>query len=214
MMRFSFPILFLLSLLFCLALPAAAEDNLRPGVDYIELSPPRSVRVAADKIEIREFFNYSCPHCNRLQGHFSKWLAEHGGDDIVVVHQPVIFQRYNGHFARVYYTLQGLKLDKEFSPKVYDAIHTKRQLLNSRGRFLSWLEEEGVDYDKAEKMYDSFSVHSLTERADVIADDYGVQGTPQIAVNGKYIINPGLSRSYPGMMDILTILVERERNAR
>lgn len=196
-----------------LPLSATAEDNLQAGVDYIELQPPQPVRVPAGKIEVREFFNYSCPHCFRLQGHLSKWIAEHSADDVVFIHQPLVFARYNGHFASVYYTLQGLKKDKELHDKVYDAIHVQRNLINSKGRFLDWLEEQGIDRAKAEKMYDSFTVKSRTARADTIAGDYGINSTPQMSVSGKYIISPGISRSYEAMMDTLTTLVERERQA-
>ena len=203
---------FLLGAVFCLAAPAAA-DGLRAGIDYIELVPPRPVRVEAGKIEVREFFNFSCPHCFRLQGPFAKWQAEHAGEDVVIVHQPLVFARYNGHFARVYYTLSGLKLSGELHAKVYDAIHVQRELINSRGRFLDWLVEQGAARDRAAAMYDSFTVNSLAVRAESIAAEYGIDSTPQIAINGKYIINPALSRSYERLMDTLTALVERERQA-
>lgn len=198
--------------LVALAVPAVA-DGLRAGVDYIELQPPRPVRVEAGKIEVREFFNYACPHCFRMQGYFTKWQAEHAGEDVVVVHQPLIFARYNGHFARVYYTLSGLNLADSLHAKVYDTIHVQRELINSEGRFLDWLEEQGVARDNAEAMYDSFTVNSLATRAETIAADYGINSTPQISINGKYVINPALSRSYEQLMETLTALVERERRA-
>lgn len=195
-----------------MGLPAAA-DNLRAGVDYIELSPPQPVRVPPGKIEVREFFNYSCPHCFRLQGHLAKWRAQHEGGDVVLIHQPLVFARYNGHFARAYYTLQGLEAEDELHSKVYDAIHRQGQLLNSRGRFLDWLQEQGIDGGKAASMYDSFTVSSRAARAETMAGDYGIDSTPQIAVNGRYVINPALSRSYERLMQTLTTLVERERQA-
>lgn len=207
--------LLLTALLCLLTLPTHAAGNLTAGTDYIELSPPRPIRVPAGKIEVREFFNYSCPHCFRLQGHLAKWLAQNQQDDIVLVHQPVVFQRYNGHFARVYYTIQALKLEKELHSEVYDALHVQRQLINSKGRFLDWLEEDHqIDRDRAEKVYDSFTVQTRARLANDIAADFGVDSTPQLAVNGKYIINPGLSRSYENLMTHLTELVEHERQAR
>lgn len=205
-----------LSLLFVLfALPGAAvavaADNYKAGVDYIELNPPLPVRVPDGKVEVIEFFNFSCPHCFRLQGHLAKWRAKHLKDDVVFVHQPLVFQRFKGHFARVYYTIEGLKREKDLLPQVYQALHVDGVLLNSRGRFLGWLEEQGVDGDRAEQMYDSFTVKSRTARAGTIALDYDVNSTPQMAVGGKYVLSPRLSRSYDRMLDTLTALIERER---
>lgn len=199
-----------------LALPtatAAAADNLQAGRDYIVLNPAQPTRVSPGKIEIVEFFNFSCPHCHRLQGHLNKWRADNAAEDIALVHQPVVFQRYNGHFARVYYTLEGLDIADEFIPKIYTAIHTERQLLNSRGRFLDWLEDQGIDRDRADKMYDSFTVVSRAKRAADVALDYGISSTPHLAINGKYVIGPSLSRSYETMLETLSTLIDRERAA-
>ena len=199
------------TLLFCFFTLPAWADELQPGRDYIELNPPQPVRVADGIIEVREFFNYSCPHCFRLQGHLAKWQTDNTADDIELVHQPLIFARYNGHFARVYFTLEALKLDKTLHSKVYTSIHVDRQLLNSKGRFIDWLEEQGADSAKAEKIYDSFSVNTRTARAETMAGDYGIQSTPQLAINGKYVVNPSVSGSYEKMMETLTQLIERER---
>ena len=100
---------------------AAPEENAPPpvpraGVNYIALEPPQPTRVAAGKIEVIEFLNFSCPHCFRMQGPFAKWRADNkeGLHDVVVVRHPVVFQRYNGHFARLFYTMEALDLGEEF----------------------------------------------------------------------------------------------------
>ena len=52
---------------------------------------------------------------------------------------------------------------KEYYGKMFAAIHRNRKLLNSKGRFINWLEEEaGADSDTAEKVYDSFTVSTKT----------------------------------------------------
>ena len=73
---------------------AAIADETAPkepqaGGDYILVEPPQPMRVAAGKLEIREFFNFSCPHCFRLQGPFSRWRNESDLSDIVIIHQPL-----------------------------------------------------------------------------------------------------------------------------
>ena len=75
-----------------------------------------------------------------------------------LLHHPVIFQRFEGHFAKVYYTLEALQIADEFSPMVYQTIHRDRRMteVNSEGRFLDWLEENGVDRAKAKAVYNSF----------------------------------------------------------
>ena len=197
---------------------AAPEENAPPpvpraGVNYIALEPPQPTRVAAGKIEVIEFLNFSCPHCFRMQGPFAKWRADNkeGLHDVVVVRHPVVFQRYNGHFARLFYTMEALDLGEEFLGKVFNAIHRQRKLLNSRGRALDWLEEEGVDRAKAEAAYDSFGVNVKVRRAEGALESYGVSGTPQFVVAGKYRLEPGVSGSQQRMLALMGELIKIER---
>lgn len=207
----------LFAALFAVAAPAAA-DTLRAGEDYIALDPPQPERVESGKIEVIEFFNFSCPHCFRLQKPFREWQKglEESGDfaDIAIVHQPVVFQRAGGHYARIFYTLDALGIAAEFAPKVYRAMHSERKLINSESRFLNWLEDEGVDRARAEKVFNSFSVSSKTRRADSLVQEYGVNSTPQIGIAGKYIVNASLAGSYEKMLQTATALIERERKLR
>ena len=60
---------------------ASAQESFSPvaGRDYILIDPPQPTRVGAGKIEVLEFFNYSCPHCFRFQGPFARWRDSRGG---------------------------------------------------------------------------------------------------------------------------------------
>ena len=206
-LRFFLPLLFLMA--------TAAGEEFKANVDYIVLDPPQPVRVEKGKVEVREFFNFSCPHCFRLQSPLRRWLNGQEGDDIALRHNPVVFQRFEGHFARVYHTLEALQIADEFSPKIYQTIHRDRQItaVNNESRFLDWLEENGIDRAKAKAVYHSFSVTSKVNTSGVVASNYGVDGTPQMSVAGKYLVNPSISRSYERMVETVAWLVERERAA-
>ncbi len=193
---------------------AGAQLSPREGADYIALSPPQPVRVSEDKIEVLEFFNFSCPHCFRLQGIMARWKRDNDLSDVTLLHQPVIFRSYAGHYARVFYTLEGLDRVDELYGGVFRAIHRDKKLLNSQSRFVDWLEENGADEDQADKIYESFSVGTKVARAQRITEAYGVNSTPQIAIAGKYLLTPSVSGSLERMMDIAAALVKRERKER
>jgi thiol:disulfide interchange protein DsbA len=200
--------------------PALAQSDEEPfepraGRDYRELDAPLPVRVPANKIEVMEFFNFSCPHCFRLQRHLLKWEEEQAAaGDVAVVRQPVVFERWRGHYARVYYVISALGEEKNYARDVYNAIHRERELINSKSRFLDWIEEKGESRDKTEAIYDSFAVATRAARAETMAADYGIDSTPNIAVAGKYVVSPAMSGSFEGMIKTVDALVERERKAR
>ena len=194
--------------------PAAAQtaDNLVAGRDYIAIDPPLPVRAPKGKVEILEFFNFSCPHCFRLQGPLAKWKKTHAAD-IALIHQPVIFQSSGGHWARVLHTLEALGVVGTHYSKVYDAVHRERRLINSKGRFADWLNDIGLDGNRAESIYDSFSINAKIKRDERMMREYGVNSTPQIAVAGKYLLTTGLSGSFENMLNTAALLIAREKAA-
>lgn len=199
------------------AAPAAAQsapDTLRADIDYTVLDPPLPTRAPEGKIEVLEFFNFSCPHCFRMQSVMAQWEKtnkENEITDVALVRQPVVFQSAGGHYARVFHTLESLGIADSLFRKVFNTIHQKRILINSSGRLAAWLDEQKLDGERAAKIYDSFSVNAKLNRDARITEEYGVTSTPHVAVAGKYLISPGGAGSLNRMMEIATLLVERER---
>ncbi|MGU9952266.1 MAG: thiol:disulfide interchange protein DsbA/DsbL [Gammaproteobacteria bacterium WSBS_2016_MAG_OTU1] len=186
-------------------------DDLVAGRDYILLNPPQAVRAPKGKIELLEFFNFSCPHCYRLQGPFKRWQDNTDLSDVEIIHQPVVFQSQRGIYARLFHTIEGLGVTDTLYDEVFNTLHKQRKLLNSKGRIVDWLEENGVDAEKAEKTFDSFSTNTKVSRDSRITDSYGVNSTPQLAVAGKYLLTPGLSGSTAAMLKIAELLIDLER---
>ena len=102
---------------------------------------------------------------------------------------------------------------KEYYGKMFAAIHRNRKLLNSKGRFINWLEEEaGADSDTAEKVYDSFTVSTKTARAADAAAVYGIDSTPQFVVAGKYILNLSISGPMFGFSPLCPLFWKKNDN--
>ena len=118
---------------------ASAQETFSPvaGRDYILIDPPQPTRVGAGKIEVLEFFNYSCPHCFRFQGPFARW-RDRAAAEVEIARQPVVFSRTRGLYARLYYALESIGRGEELGDKIYEAIHRERRLLNSEGRIVDF----------------------------------------------------------------------------
>ena len=89
------------------AMLSAAPQAAVEGRDYEPINPPLPVYAAAGKIEVIEFFNFSCPHCFRLLGPFAQWKHARDTADIEFRRQPVIFRRANGLYAKLFYALEA-----------------------------------------------------------------------------------------------------------
>ena len=56
----------------------------------------------------------------------------------------------------------------------------------------AWVGTQGVDVKKFTDAYNSFSVVSKANRLVDTTSAYGVSGTPSLAVDGRYLIAPGM----------------------
>jgi len=183
--------------------PARAQD-------YVEINPPQPTAAGEGEVEIIEFFNFSCPACFRFQGPFNSWKRGLKPENMVLLRKPVVFERAGGLYAKLFFALEAVGKEEELFSRTFTVIHKEKRLLNSEGRILDWLEEEGLDRERMEKVFDSFAVQSKVARAVRESDSYGATSTPQMVVAGKYRLDPGVYGTYDALLDAMSELYERE----
>jgi thiol:disulfide interchange protein DsbA len=188
------------AVLLAAAAPAAAQR-------YIELKPPQPTD-AGGKIDVIEFFSYQCIHCYNLEPALEPWIKTLP-QDARFRRVPAVFNARMEHDARIFYAMEALAvLDKLHRP-LFDAIHGDRLRTDDPKALAQWLEKQGVDPKKFNEVMKSFSVHSKTQRAKLMTVGYRIDGTPAMAVDGRYTV--GGSRE---MLDTTSQLIDRARKQR
>lgn len=137
--------------------PAWAQQAFRSGKDYITLDRPVATEAGSGKIEVLEFFWYSCPHCNVFEPAFEQWTKK-AAKDVVVRRVPVAFREDFVPQQRLYYTLEAMNLVEKMHIRVFSAIHGEKQMLNTDASVLAWAEKQGIDKAKFAETYKSFGV--------------------------------------------------------
>ena len=151
------------------------------------------------KIEVLEFFAYSCPHCAALEPLLEKW-EKTLPDNVVLKRVPVAFNASMVDLQRLYYALESMgRLD--LHAKVFQAIHKDHQRIFDQAAIAKWLAAQGVDAKQYEAAAQSFGVTSKVNRANELEQAYQVQGTPTLGVGGKYVTSPSMTGSYQGTID-------------
>ncbi|VFR85019.1 Periplasmic thiol:disulfide interchange protein DsbA [plant metagenome] len=188
------------------AAAAFAPVSLAQTSNFIELNPPQSTD-AGDKTEVLEFFAYSCPHCNVLEPMVETWSKQLPANAILT-RVPVAFNAGMKPQQQLYYTLEALgRLD--LHPKVFAAIHKDRKRLVTKQNIVDWAADQGLDRAKFESTYDSFGVSSKAQRADQLTRNYRIEGTPSIAVGGRYVTSPSQAGGYRETITVADGLVKR-----
>ncbi len=192
-------------------LPAmtAQGAGIDPSGKYELITPPQPTDTP-DKIEVLEVFWYGCPHCFTFLANMEQYKANKP-DYVVVRHMPAIFRDSWVVHARAFYTAELLGVEDQIRRPLFEAIHLRKQPLDSKEELRKFFEKYGVTNDDFNKTYDSFAVQTLLRKSQVMQQRYGVRGTPSVIVNGKYRVSGSLAGSRENVIKVIEALVERER---
>ncbi|HUG57921.1 MAG TPA: thiol:disulfide interchange protein DsbA/DsbL, partial [Candidimonas sp.] len=148
------------------------------------------------KIEVLEFFAYTCSHCNAMEPMVEAW-AKTLPENVVLKQVPVAFNASMADLQKLYYSLESLnRLD--LHPAVFKAIHDEKKRIYDAKAITDWVVSKGVDRKAFEDVFNSFGINSKVMRADELAKVYKIEGTPSIAVGGQYVTSPSMTNSYEG----------------
>lgn len=191
------------------SLPAISAEIIE-GKDYVILTNPQPTK-DNEKIEVLEFFWYGCPHCDHLHPHIKTWLKDKP-DDVSFYHVPTIFRPSWVPGAKLFYAIEAIQASEKLHSKVFDAIHREKIDLDKEPILFNWIEKQGIDREKFEKAYHSFSVQNQVARSTQMSRQYQLTGTPSIVVNGKYLTSGSMGGSPENTIKILEKLIEKARN--
>ena len=183
------------------------------GTDYLTLGKIVPVDAPPGKVEVIEFFWYSCPHCNAFEPRLEAWIRKQPAD-VVVKRVPVAFQNDFVPQQRLFYVLEAMgKLD-QLHAKVFQAIHVNHEQLNREEHILDWAGKQGLDPAKFKELFNSFSVSSKARRAAQLQDAYKVQGVPSLGIAGRYYTDATIARSMERALQVTDYLVAEARKSR
>jgi thiol:disulfide interchange protein DsbA len=188
---------------------ANASSGFVEGKDY-KILPSAQPTESKGKIEVTEFFWYACPHCNDLEQDIEAW-AKRQKSDVVFKRVPIAFREDFIPHSQIFYALEALGKEKEFTPKVFKAIHVDHKQLLKEDEIMSWASSVGLDSKEFGNAFKSFSVITKAKTANTIGSAYRVDGVPTIAVQGQYETSPAIAGSKTRAIETLDYLVSKSR---
>ena len=195
------------------AKPAAGPISPKEGKDYYKLERPLATDVSAGKIEVIEFFWYSCPHCNAFEPTFANWV-KNVAKDVVVRRVPVAFNDSFAPQQRLFYTLEAMNLLESLHAKVFQAVHVEKQALNTDASIQAWAEKQGVDKTKFAETYKSFGMASKLRRAVQLQNDFKVEGVPSLGIAGRFYTDGSISGSMERALQVTEALLAQVRQGK
>ncbi len=194
--------------------PALAQGNApQAGTDYLLVEQRAAVDAPAGKIEVVEFFWYSCPHCNAFEPTLDAWIKR-APKDVVVRRVPVAFRDEMVPQQRLYFVLDAMGLVGKLHAKVFAAVHVEKLKLDRAELIADWVTKQGVDKTKFIDHYNSFSVATKARKATELQNAYRVEGVPALGVAGRYYTDGTIAKSMERALQVTEFLVAGVRAGR
>ncbi|MFM4705008.1 thiol:disulfide interchange protein DsbA/DsbL [Aeromonas bivalvium] len=161
-----------------------AAPEFKEGVNYDVVKQTGSAQP-----EVMEFFSYFCPHCYKFEpivADLQKSLPE----GVSLKKNPVAFlgREMGPELQRAYAVANLLKVEEKVTPAIFETMHVKRQMPQSRDDVQQIFTANGVPAEEFGGAVDSFAVSGMVAQFDRNTETYNVRGVPAFLVNGKYMV--------------------------
>ncbi len=182
------------------------------GTHYIELNSP--VRTGdASKVEVVEAFWYGCTHCFRFEPLLQDWVSKLDSD-VEFVLFPAQWNSLMKIHSQMYYTAEALDIVDVMHESAFNAINLEGDRLQTERQIGALFAKHGISEDDYSKAFNSFGVRTKVNQGDRRMQDYQIRSTPNMIVNGKYVISTGGSvPTQEEMLNVVEFLIEKERQA-
>lgn len=158
------------------------------GRDYTVLAKPQPT-LPAGKVEVIEFFSYTCIHCYNLEPALEAWSKKLPAN-VQFRREQIVWNKPMEGFARLFATMNTSNTLGKLHHPALEAVVQKKINLADEAELAKWLPTQGVNATAFMQTYKSFGINAQVARASKITRDYAVQGTPTIVVGGKYATQP------------------------
>jgi thiol:disulfide interchange protein DsbA len=217
-------LMFLVLLVVCA--PAFAQLRWRQGVEYQLLPTQMRAGTPADKIEVAEVFSYGCPYCYKAKDEIAKLAAALPADvAMTYVHASFIPGEGWPMLQRAFYTAQHFGIGEAMHEAMFRAIwETGEMPLVDRAtgqmrRPLPTIEDAAKFYARLSsvkvadflKVAASPEIDAAVAHADELVKQWRVPGTPQLVVNGRYLVSNELPFAEQAQITQYLIGLERTR---
>jgi protein dithiol oxidoreductase (disulfide-forming) len=187
--------------------PLGAFSQPRPN--FVVLNPAQPTETDG-KIEVIEFFRYDCIHCYEFEALLETWEKKLRSD-VQFRRIPAVFNRRNAHDAAIFYTFEAMGVLQKTHRPLFEAIHRSRLDTTNEQALSEWLQKQGIDSKKFLDTLKSFAVQSKTRRATQLTIAYSVEGTPEMAVQGRYSVKRGATPEALQTVDYLIDQVRKQK---
>lgn len=187
----------------------AAESKYLPGVHYTPIDNAPATRPG--EVEVVEAFSYMCTHCATFEPYVQSWLKRLP-ESVKFVRYPVVFGRSTWElYARGYVTADVMGIADKAHAALMDKIWKERVILKSMEELADFYAGFGANPEEFVATSQSFAVDAKMRKDQRFLMDSGVNSTPNIVINGKYLVAGNAAvANYDQILAVVDYLIAQE----
>lgn len=182
------------------------------GVDY-EVLPKAIPQLQKDKVEVLEFFAYTCIHCKNLDPIILKHSKTFAKDTYFRTEHVVWDPHSHLNLARLSAAVNESGEKYRANPAIFNAMFNDNKIdLNDPATTAQWLATQtSFNGKKVLDAYNSFSNQAQAKQMADYTEEYQIQSTPTIIVGGKYQVKFDKNKGFEAGMVTVDELIAKVR---
>jgi protein dithiol oxidoreductase (disulfide-forming) len=191
---------------------AQAQGNPVEGTHYLRLASPVPVTTPG-KVEVLEFFMYSCPHCFQFEPTLEPWIKKLPAD-VAFRRVPLAFRPNLEIHQRLYYALEALGQLDALHTKAFTSIHVEHKMMLKDEDVAAWAAANGQDGAKLLDTMKSFAVAGKVRAARQTMEAFRVDGVPMLAIQGRWTTSGSTAGSHEKALAVADYLIAQARKTK
>lgn len=141
------------------------------------------------KVKITEFFKFDCIHCYELHKNMPRLLKKYG-DKVNITYIPIIFPKQSTKSIEAYKISEQMGKGEEMRDALFMAKFEKgMDVMESTIALETVAASIGLGADFNQKLESGAAKNAANENLKLM-NDYGVDGTPTVVINGNLLVTP------------------------
>lgn len=199
-------------LLAIMLFPVLVQAAFTEGRHYMEAPFPAAVETG-NKVEVREFFWYGCPHCYVLEPGLTRWVQKLPANAQFVRTPGLAAPRWMTH-GQAYYTFEALDALEKLHEPFFKEVQDRKGGLTDEKAITDFAVAHGIDRKKFSDAFNSFGVRLKLEKAKQLNQDLNINSVPTVVVDGKYLTSPAMAEGEEQFFKVLDELIVKAAKER
>ncbi len=160
----------------------------------------------AKKIEVIEFFLYSCSHCYELEPKLKKWVEKHS-DKVTFKRVPAVLSPSWVALAKAYYVAEKLGVLDVTHDALFKAIHVDKNVYLNEYKLTEFFADYGINPDDFIHEFNAKDIVDKVSDARILSVKYAFRGVPAVVINDEFKTAPFYTKNQEQMIEVMDYLL-------